>query len=452
MITRVLDLSEIEVDNAQLEVETFDLQPIVEVCLDLIRPATEAKGLTLTFAVAPGTPATLTADVTRLRQVLLNLLGNAAKFTREGGVELRLRPVDDGMMLRIEVVDSGAGIPADQSIRLFQDFERLDTEATRTAEGAGLGLALSARLVTLMGGRIGHADNPGGGSVFWLELPSNLTVAPAAAAGPPNEQPTARILKVLVVDDVMMNRDIASAFLRTVGHDVTFAEGGAEAIAAVTDTDFDVVLMDVRMPGMDGLQATRHIRALPPPRGQVPIVALTAQAFTEQVAACRAAGMDTHLAKPFDVDALLAAVVHAAALRDREAVQAPMPAPASDEPELMVLDPRVFALTAGVLTPDAVASYMKTLLDLADGLVRTLRDPAASPLTDEALAETAHKLAGSAGMFGFDRLAAICRRFERAMQNADAVQAIASELCITVGLTRQAIVARTRVGVSMPAE
>jgi CheY-like chemotaxis protein len=169
-----------------------------------------------------------------------------------------------------------------------------------------------------MGGSLGHEDNPGGGSVFWLGLPLDIvaTSPPATASSPdvPNTETALapnRILHVLVVDDVLMNRDIAGSFLRAAGHAVICVESGAEAVAAAGSTDFDVVLMDVRMPEMDGLEATRRIRALGGARGRVPIVALTAQAFTDQIAECRKAGMDSHLAKPFDPEMLLAVVLRA---------------------------------------------------------------------------------------------------------------------------------------------
>ncbi len=248
------------------------------------------------------------------------MLGNAAKFTAQGAIELRLRPTKNASALRIEVVDTGTGIPPEQRQRLFQDFERLDTQATRVAEGAGLGLALSARLAALMGGRLGHDDNPAGGSVFWLELPSKTptTSGPPLASDlqPQDTQPEpspTRAAHVLVVDDMAMNREIAGAFLHSVGHEVSYAGGGAEAVEAAAGNDFDVILMDVRMPGIDGLEATRRIRAFDGARGQVPIVALTAQAFTDQIAECRRAGMNSHLAKPFDMEKLLAAVALALA-------------------------------------------------------------------------------------------------------------------------------------------
>ena len=317
MITCVLDLSEIEAEHFELQAIESDVRPVAQACLDLIRPAADAKGLVLRITVAPDTPRRIVTDPMRLRQILLNLLGNAAKFTNQGSIELRLRSMANDTVLRIEVVDTGSGIPPEQRQRLFQEFERLETKATRATEGAGLGLALSSRLASLMGGALGHDDNPVGGSIFWLELPLRgptvstpeiLSKSEELADRPSSPSTRKAAMHVLVVDDVLMNRDIANSFLQAAGHRVTCAEDGTEAVAAVATTDFDVVLMDVRMPKMDGLEATRHIRALSGPRGRVPIVALTAQAFNDQIDACRKAGMDSHLGKPYDMKTLLDAV------------------------------------------------------------------------------------------------------------------------------------------------
>jgi CheY-like chemotaxis protein/HPt (histidine-containing phosphotransfer) domain-containing protein len=248
-------------------------------------------------------------------------------------------------------------------------------------------------------------------------------------------------LRVLVVDDVLMNRDVAGSFLRAAGHDVTYAEGGSEAIAAVADSDFDVVLMDVRMPGIDGLEATRRIRALADPRGRVPIVAMTAQGFREQVAECLKAGMDLHLAKPFEMAALLSAVAHAAAVRPerRPSPVAAQPvifaAPAPD-PELPVLDPRMLEQTAAHLTPAAVATYMQAIAEHGETLLCGLREPDALARSGDALAELAHKLAGSAGLLGFTRLAAAGGKFEQAVLSDSAdTAALADSLSAAIDAT-----------------
>jgi PAS domain S-box-containing protein len=446
MITCVFDLSEVEAEHLELQAVELDVRVVAVACLDLVRPAAEAKKLALSIAEAPGTPHELVTDPTRLRQVLLNLLGNAVKFTSQGTVELRLRQMNDGSILRIEVADTGPGIPAEERLRLFQDFERL-SEPAADSESAGLDLALSARLATLMGGRLGHHDNPDGGSVFWLELPLE-TASESPPAVPPAADapaPAPPVLHVLVVDDVAMNRDIAGSFLRAAGHKVTCVEGGAEAIVAVEAMDFDVVLMDVRMPEMDGLEATRRIRAMEGERGRVPIVALTAQAFSEQVAECHKAGMDSHLPKPFDPDSLLTAVLRAVEVRAaRNEGVSPASMSAVIGSDLVVFNPTVFELTAFYLSSEAVSSYMEAIAERGEALLRGLRGPDALVQTGDELAEAAHTIAGSAGMFGFERLTSVGRRFERAVQaGAAEAPALADGLSAALEVTLQAIHERT---------
>jgi two-component system sensor histidine kinase/response regulator len=421
----------------------------------------EAKGLALSVAIAPGTPSKLIADPSRLRQILVNLLGNAVKFTRQGAIDVRWRISADGSALRIEIADTGPGISADQRQRLFQDFGRLDIEATSKVEGAGLGLALSARLASLMGGRLGLEDNPGGGSVFWLALPLDTVATPPPATAPGSGVPDTktesapnRILHALVVDDVLMNCDIASAFLRAAGHTAICVESGAEAVAAAGSTDFDVVLMDVCMPEMDGFEATRRIRALEGPRRQVPIVALTAQAFTDQIAECRKAGMDTHLSKPFNQDTLLAAILRATEARpaheeslrpgfmpDTVPAAAVIPSIAADLP---VLNVAAFERITSGLTPEAVIAYLETIAGRCASILHGVRESVRLARFEDELTMAAHTLAGSAGLFGFDRLATTGRHFECATQSsAPEAYALADEFGAAIEATLQVIQDRT---------
>jgi CheY-like chemotaxis protein len=459
MISCVLDLSEIEAERVELRAVKVDVRAIAAACLDLVRPAAETKRLALSIVAPLGTNYERVIDPVRVRQVLFNLLGNAVKFTWSGAIELRLRTDVDGCSLRIEVADTGPGIPAMLRERLFQDFERLDIEASSSVEGAGLGLALSARLATLIGGRLGHDDNAGGGSVFWLELPSDAGVsptllAPSFFAVPDGETApvSARVLHVLVVDDIAMNRDNAASFLQAAGHKVTCVEGGRKAIEAVARADFDVVLMDVRMPEMDGLEATRRIRALEGARGLVPIVAVTAPAFIDKVEECHNAGMHAPLAKPFDPDTSMAAVVYVAGARAGVAmgfslVATPYTAPAASlmiGSELAVVNARAFDRTASFLTPEAVTSYLQTIAARGKAIMRGLREPDALTNAGSELAKAAHVLAGSAGMFGFERLTCMGLRFERAIQSGTAeVPALAEGLNGAIVATLQEIRART---------
>jgi PAS domain S-box-containing protein len=444
MISCVLDLSEMESESAELQVAPVDLAGLADASLNIVRPTAQAKSLALDLTIARNVPRRVMTDPARLRQILLNLLGNAVKYTPQGGVALRIGIVPSGSAyagagLRLEVTDTGPGIPPGQRHRLFVEFDRLDAEAAGDLEGAGLGLPLTRRLAALLGGQLGYAENPGGGSVFWVEIP----LAVEAGSAPPPARaadfvelglpaPVAATgSSILVVDDVAMNRDIAAAFLRSAAYEVMCAEGGAEAVAAASAEDFLVILMDVRMPEVDGLEATRRIRALCGQRGQVPIVALTAQVFAEQVEACREAGMDTHLAKPFTLETLLGAIARGvAAARERvpytpqsrlgaENATVDFSSGALGE-NLPILDETMFDRTSAVLDPEAVQGYLTSLAGRMQALRQRLGLRDGSPAASAALVEAAHALAGSAGMFGFDRLVFVARHVERAVKMDDA--------------------------------
>ena len=439
MITGVLDLSEIETGRLHLNPERVALDDVIQDCLAVVRPLAQRKNLALSHRgpLAGPSPLTILADPQRLRQILLNLLGNAVKFTSTGSIAVSVSQAS-AAMLRIEVADTGPGIPARQRDRLFQEFNRLGGAGVQEVEGAGLGLALSHRLVVAMGGTIGHADNPSGGSIFWLELPapeamalpmqyatipgiaSEASPAMPGSIGPAEADPAGPSWRVLVVDDVAINRDIAAAFLTAAGHQPTCAESGEEAVSLATTQDFDMILMDVRMPGIDGREATRRIRAIAGPRGQVPVVALTAQAFANEMAECRQAGMDEHLAKPFTQPALLAAMgrVKAAAESGTRPASSAQGAAANTEfaGDVPLLDLAVFDQTTGYLPAENVASHVRSLVHRTEALLDGLADASIHPQSGlgfgHPLIAASHSLAGSAGMFGFERLSTVARQFE----------------------------------------
>ncbi|HEX4368479.1 MAG TPA: response regulator [Rhodopila sp.] len=302
MIERVLDFASIESGRMELLPAKVSIRDLTEGCVAFISPIATERALSLRVVNAHDAPRYIVADPSRLRQVLLNLLGNAVKYTDSGSVDLRVLAGSQPNGLRIEVADTGRGIDEASRDRLFQDFERL--EAATTVEGTGLGLAIAARIIRLMGGSIHYSANPGGGSVFWFELPPGEPVAPSLPEPAKIDAPVPR-RHVLLVDDIKINRDIIGAFLDAAGHESVMAEGGQEAVQLASERQFDVILMDVRMPKVDGLEATRRIRALPGTLGQVPILALTAYTFPDQVAQCREAGMDGHLPKPVDYKTLI---------------------------------------------------------------------------------------------------------------------------------------------------
>ena len=317
----VLDLAAVEAGKLRLKSHPVSLPALVEGCASLVRPQAEEKGIVLRHGLAPDTPGAVLGDETRLRQLVLNLLSNAVKFTPPGGevrlLALRVAPTG---MLRLEVADTGPGIPPERRSLLFRDFSQLEPSPGQEFGGAGLGLAISAGLTKAMGGRIGCDAGPGGqGALFWTELPLEETAVLQAAGGEPglapappaSAAPAAPRCRVLVVDDIAANRLVARALLEGAGHHVELASGGEEAVVAARGGGFDLVLMDVHMPGMDGLEATRRIRASEGADRHVPIFALTADALRDQIEQSLAAGMDGHLAKPLERAALLETVSRA---------------------------------------------------------------------------------------------------------------------------------------------
>jgi CheY-like chemotaxis protein/HPt (histidine-containing phosphotransfer) domain-containing protein len=257
-----------------------------------------------------------------------------------------------------------------------------------------------------MGGHMGHRDNPVGGSVFWLELPAAIEergtrtdVAPTAPD---------RRLKVLVVDDTDINREVTASFLRMAGHHVAEAQDGAEAVQMAADQGFDVVLMDMRMAGVDGLEATRSIRALDGPHGRVPIVAVTANALDHHAEECRRAGMTDHLAKPFTQSELLTVVARAAAR-----------GPAARMQIVSAMDPDIVGQLVAAMGETAVERLLDQLALRLEALLRRIEDPTGTASYDE-LAELAHELIGSGGTLGFKRLAEAAKRYETALARGDA--------------------------------
>jgi len=322
LVNSLLDLSKIEAGKLDLHLRHIALRPLLEACAGLLAPEVARKGMSFTLEIAPGTPEAVEADATRVRQMLLNLLSNAVKFTPAGGcVVLRASslPSDqtgENAGIRIEVQDTGPGVPPEKHHLLFEDFSQL-FPVVGIGTGTGLGLAISARLAAAMGGRIGCDADLRTGALFWVELPLREVPMPTAILPPIAvhlaDEAAGRSLRILVADDVAANRMVARAMLVAAGHRVDSAADGAEALAAVMRETYDVVLMDLQMPVMDGLEATRRIRDLDAARRGVPILAVTASALPEQVQACRDAGMDGHLAKPIDRESLLAAVSSLAA-------------------------------------------------------------------------------------------------------------------------------------------
>ena len=307
IVDDILDFSQIEAGRIELRPAPFALAPLAEEAAAIVRPGAEQKGLDLAVAIGPGLPVSVIGDRSRLRQVLLNLLNNAVKFTRRGGVVLSVEASEEGR-LGFAVRDTGIGIPAAKQHLLFERFSQIDGTIRREFGGTGLGLAISKRLVELMDGTIGLTSEPEVGSTFRFEVPLPAAALPAEPAVPAADPCRFRPCRVLLVEDVYLNQELGRAVLALGGHSVDVASSGAEAIRAVSERAYDLVLMDIQMPGMDGMTATRRIRALGGPASEVPIVAMTANVLPQQMADYLAAGMQGHVGKPFKREVLLATV------------------------------------------------------------------------------------------------------------------------------------------------
>jgi PAS domain S-box-containing protein len=316
LVHDILDLSKIEAGRLELESGDFHLQGVLEEALNLVRPQAEAKGLRLASDCTNGS-LWLRGDPTRLRQVLLNYLGNAVKFTDTGGVALRCELAEDrgdAVLLRFEVTDTGIGIPADKIDGLFRPFEQADASTSRHFGGTGLGLAISRHLARMMGGEVGVRSTPGEGSTFWFTAclqRSQLTAPPVPAPSTADAIALLRTshsgVRVLLAEDNAISAAVATDLLEDCGLVVELARDGVEAVAKARLAPYELVLMDLQLPRMDGLQATRTIRALPGWQG-IPIIALTANVFADDRRRCLEAGMNDFLGKPLKPESLYQAL------------------------------------------------------------------------------------------------------------------------------------------------
>jgi signal transduction histidine kinase/CheY-like chemotaxis protein len=317
VINDILDFSKIEAGKLELESREFAPREVIDSVVRTASVATRAKGLAITAEIATTVPALLRGDPGRFRQILVNLCGNAVKFTEHGKVKVVLSVASSDaqrVLLRCIIRDTGPGIPADRLHTLFTPFTQVDASTTRRYGGTGLGLSIVKRLAELLGGDVGVESREGFGSTFWFTAGFELQTAQsrqaqsvamdAAALQPQSEQ------RILLVEDNAVNEKVATRFLQKLGYLVDVARNGREAVDAWASGYYDLILMDCQMPVLDGYAATREIRSREPAAQRIPIVALTANAMKDDDLKCKAAGMDDHLSKPLDRERLAQCLKH----------------------------------------------------------------------------------------------------------------------------------------------
>ena len=374
LLNDILDLSKIEAGQVELELLDFDLRVLLGSMEALWEPRHRDKGLNFSIEVGAGISAVLKTDPTRVRQILFNLIGNATKFTETGGVKVTVSQrqlSQDDFETRIEVADTGIGISPEAKPIIFSKFTQADGSTTRKFGGTGLGLAICKQLAELLGGEIGCESTEGVGTTFWFTIrcaPGDPTAVEGEAADRDGESPQSvapvRPLKILVAEDHMVNQAVIRALLENAGHRVDTVGDGIEAVSAVMRVTYDLVLMDIQMPEMNGMTATQKIRELPGEIGKLPIIALTANAMKGDREQYLAAGMSDYLPKPVNPTDLMAAIARWDAAADAEAGHSEDASPAEDATDaLPVLDRTVMDELGQGLGDEKMTSLLKQCAD-----------------------------------------------------------------------------------------
>jgi signal transduction histidine kinase/CheY-like chemotaxis protein len=428
LLDDILDISRIEAGRLTLEVVAFDLPERLRQTIEIMTARAAEKGLAITLDIDPAVPRRVWGDPVRLRQILLNLLGNAVKFTERGGVTVAVRPLPDGDgpgHIRLTVSDTGIGIAPEHQVVIFNAFSQADGSISRQYGGAGLGLAIVQHLVKAMGGEVRVESDRGSGSRFHIDLP--LQVAPAgsveSAARP---RPVwHRRPRLLLVEDEPVNRFIATQLLERHGFEVLAAGSGMEALEMLSQTPVDAVLMDLSMAGMDGFETANHIRALPAPTCAVPILALTANVLPETIQRCREVGMQGFMSKPIRLDVMLHSLAEVIPPDDSAT---PPPAPA---PPASAQDDALAKLTAvrrdlGDEVADALADSGRR--SLADGCA-ALREAWAQRRLSQ-VSNVAHRMVGALQVLGLGRAVEVTRTLELAARHPGADVAAEVEACL----------------------
>ena len=426
VINDILDFSKIEAGQLELESVEFDLRSIVEQTLAILSGVASDKELEVVTWMDPQIPRSLVGDPTRLGQVVSNLVANAVKFTHAGRVDVSAHLVtrhEDRVTVEVVVSDTGVGIAPEVRQHLFEPFRQADASTTRTFGGTGLGLAICHQLVVAMGGRIGVHSEPDQGSRFWftVDLPvgtgiTELTVAQAPSSTASRDSESRG--RVLVVEDNDINQLVALGLLEALGYEAVVVDNGADAVAEASGGDFDAVLMDIQMPGMDGYAAARGIRKAESSARRTPIIAMTASAMQGERERCLAAGMDDYLSKPVSshrLETVLAHYLNAAgatapepgACPDGGETRAPAPARSHDLDVTRLEELDALGEGAAALVTRAISNFIRN----APATLAELETAHRRGDVDE-VAALAHRLKGSAWNLGALRVGSLCERLE----------------------------------------
>ncbi len=399
LINDILDLSKVESGNLKLESENFDLFDVAASAIDLVQVKAREKGIAATHEIASGTPRYVRGDALRLRQVLLNLLGNSLKFTHQGSVRLTVGPdASDSGAVQFTIQDTGIGIAKDQIPNLFQSFRQADSSITRKYGGTGLGLTISKKLVESMGGSIWVESTPGEGSTFFFTARFGLGQAPAVVPPARTQAPASGVgsrLRILVADDSEDNRFLIGSYLKSLPYRLDFAENGAIALEKLRTGAYDLALVDVHMPEMDGYAVARKVRDHERSRSDkaLPLIALTADAYPSAIEKSVAAGFSAHLTKPIRKQTLLEAIARHAHVPEQRDVK-----PADES---------------------------SSLTSLASGYLRSARGKAAEIVVAigsedfDAIRTAGHNMKGTGTAYGFPRITELGESVEQSARAKD---------------------------------
>jgi signal transduction histidine kinase/CheY-like chemotaxis protein len=450
LINDILEMSRMEAGQLSLRPSVFALRGLLDSVLEIFRPQAAERGIALRLAASPELPRELYADPGRLRQVLINLLSNAVKFGQPGAVGLLADQEEDANgrpVLHLAVRDRGPVIEPAGRARLFRPFSRLEGGDPNAEEplGSGLGLAICRQLVSLMGGQIGcdpwMADDSQAGNEFWVRLPIAPLLATAQPA-PAAEVPVRRVLprtRILLVEDILANQLVTATLLRREGHLVDIAINGEEALHAVAHRPYDLVFLDIFMPGMSGFEVARRMRAMPAPVATIPIVALTANVSADDQALCREAGMNRLLGKPIALPELVQALAELVwrGVPERHAAARVAAAPVVQTPVLSA--ERIGELRSSLPGDMLGGMVEECLIDLQARLPALRR--AMESGNGEDVASQAHAMVGMAAGYGMAALEARLRALMLAARGSDSARAagLAAELDIELSMAADAL-------------